>query len=154
MSAYLDLKQLLGKEKISYKEMDHEPVFTSAQAAKIRGTNESDGAKALVLMADKNPVMLVLPGNRKINFRKFKKLMKVRDLKMATPKEVIEVTKVPIGAVHPWGSLFGLKTFVDPKLGENGTIVFNAGVHDKSIQLSWEDYLRLEKAEQVSFIDD
>lgn len=137
------IKELLDFHKVKYQLLEHEAVFTSEQAAKVRGTKLSQGAKALVLNADKKPVMIVLPADRKIDFKKFKLSQKVRDLKMATAEEVKKLIGVEIGAVPPFGNLVNVKLYVDEKLGEEKEIAFNAGLHTVSLIMSYADYLKL-----------
>lgn len=134
------IKKILDENNIHYQIIGHEPVYTSEQAAKIRGTELKQGAKALVMFADKKPIMLVLPADLKVDMKKFKIEYKVRDLRMATPEEVKEVTGVEIGAVPPFGNIFNIPLYVDKKLGENETISFNAGEHTKSIEMKYEDF--------------
>ena len=49
------------------------------------------------------------------------------------------------GSVPPFGSLLGLKTFVDPHLAENDIIHFNAGSLTDSVSMRYEDWLAVEK---------
>lgn len=58
--------ELFDSKKIPYKAFDHAHVHTSYDASKIRGVNISLGAKALVLVADKNPILVVDPGDKKV----------------------------------------------------------------------------------------
>lgn len=142
-SLFDSIKNLLDSGKVRYELYEHKPVFTSEQAAKIRDTKIEQGAKALVMYADNKPVMLVLPGNRKVDTKLFKSKFKVKDLRMATPEEVRELTKTEIGAVPPFGNLFNLPLYVDSALGENEEIVFNAGLHTKSVKMFYKDFERL-----------
>lgn len=134
---------LLRDNKTKYQPYEHEPVFTSEQAAKVRGTKIEQGAKALVMMADGKPVMLVISAARKINTAKFKKDFKVKDLRMATPEEVKQLTGIEIGAVPPFGNLMGLEVFVDKSLRENKEITFNAGLHTRSLKINYADWVKL-----------
>ena len=52
------------------------------------------------------------------------------------------------GAIPPFGSLFGLPTFCDRRLGENEEINFNAGDHSLSISLRYADHLSVEQPER------
>ncbi|MFC1627144.1 aminoacyl-tRNA deacylase [Patescibacteria group bacterium] len=136
---------MLEKNKFQHETYQHEQVFTSAQAAKVRGTRIEQGAKALVMVADKKPVMLVLSASTKVDSNKFKKEFKIKDLRMATEKEVEKITDLKIGAVPPFGNLFDLVIFVDEKLGKNKEIAFNAGLHEKSIKMIYKDFIDLVK---------
>lgn len=143
--------KLLKDKKIDYQLLEHKPVFTSEEAAKIRGTSLKQGAKALVFYADKKPIMVVVPGDKKVDIKKFKITHHLKDLRMATPEEVEELTGVKIGAVHPLGNLHNLPTYVDKGLGRNQEIVFNAGLHNKSIKMEYRDYYSLVKPKLADF---
>src|SRR5260370_25306837 len=55
---------------VSFTVLRHEPVFTSEQAAAVRGTSLASGAKALVVKAGEEFLLLVLPADRKLDSRK------------------------------------------------------------------------------------
>lgn len=128
----------------NYDKYEHEPVYTSEDAAKIRDTSYEQGAKALVMYGDKKPLMVVVSGASKVDMKALKQFANIRDLRMATPEEVKKLTSLPIGAIPPFGSLFDLPTYVDEKLGENQQIAFNAGLHTKSIKMAYKDWLKAE----------
>jgi prolyl-tRNA editing enzyme YbaK/EbsC (Cys-tRNA(Pro) deacylase) len=134
---------LLERESLEYKIYEHRPVKTSRAAAAVRGTKLEQGAKALVMLADKTPVLVVLSAADKLDSKKFKRVFGVKDLRMATPEEVKKLTGVVIGAVPPFGNLMGLKTYVDKGLGKNKEIVFNAGSRAKSVKVSFQKWQRL-----------
>jgi Ala-tRNA(Pro) deacylase len=125
--------------------MRHEPVFTSEQAAAVRGTALGSGAKALVVKAGESFVMLVVPADRKLDSKKAKGALGVRDLRFATKEEVLERTGLLPGSIPPFGSLFSLPTYCDPALAEHPGINFNAGDHSVSVQMAYADYLAVEK---------
>ena len=140
ISVYKDITTLLDEAGIVYKTYEHEAVFTSQEAAKVRNTNMHEGAKALIMYADGKPIMVVVPGDLKVDTKGFKELYQVRDLRMATSEEVEKVTSVPIGAVPPFGNIFQIPLYIDERLRENEEIVFNAGDHTKSIQMKETDF--------------
>lgn len=143
--------EILKDNQINYQLLKHEPVFTSEEAAKVRGTSIKQAAKALVFYADKMPIMIVLPGDKKIDVKKFKKAHQAKDLRMATPKEVEELIGVKIGAVHPLGMIHGLPVYVDNSLGKNQEVVFSAGLHTRSIKMKYRDWFRLAKPKLGNF---
>lgn len=139
------IKKLLAENKIQYEVIEHEPVLTSEDAARVRKTPLKQGAKALVMFADRKPIMIVVPANLKIDMKKFKKDYTIRDLRMATSEEVEKVTSVKVGAVPPFGNIFEIPLYVDKKMSENNKITFNAGEHTKSISMSYKDFERIAK---------
>ena len=48
-----------------------------------------------------------------------------------------------IGAMPPFGNLWGLTVFVDEHLREDEQIAFNAGSHTELVKLSYADYERM-----------
>ena len=134
------IKKLLDENGIKYQVMEHAAAKTSEESALIRGTQLKQGAKALVVFGDGKPLMIVLPANLKVDFNMVKKSLKIDDVRIATHEEVRKLTQTEIGAVPPFGNLFGLPLYVDKKMGGNEEIAFNAGEHTKSIKMKYADF--------------
>lgn len=132
--------QLLESKKVEYQLLEHEPVYTSEQAAEIRGLSLAEGAKSLLLKANKEFILVVLPGDQKLDSKKVKTIMGTKKLRFASPEEVIDIMGCEIGACYPFGNISEIRTIVDPKLSKNISVSFNPGLHHKTIRLSWVDY--------------
>jgi len=139
------LQTWLQQQGVQFTVLRHEPVFTSEQAAAVRGTPLSSGAKALVMKADDRFVVLILPADRKLDSKKARDSLHVKSLRFANKDELFQLTGLQPGAVPPFGSLFNLPTYCDPALAENPSINFNAGDHSTSIQMSYAEYIAAEK---------
>ena len=139
------IEQKLNDAGIPFTVLRHEPVFTSEQAAAVRGTPLGSGAKALVVKAGDAFVMFIVPADRKLDSKKAKTALGVRELRFATKEQVLEKTGLLPGSIPPFGSLFGLPTHCDPALGEHASINFNAGDHCVSVQMSYADYVAIEQ---------
>ncbi len=137
---YEQILAMLKGNHSEFESYEHESVKTSEEAAKIRNTPLHEGAKALVMFADNKPIMLTLPADLKVDTNMFKKSFDVRDLRMATPDEVKKITGVPIGAVPPFGHIFSMPLYMDEAMKENEQIVFNAGLHTKSVRMKEKDF--------------
>ena len=130
---------------ITHRVSHHAPVFTSEEAAAIRGVSLACGAKALIMRAGEEFVMAVIPADRKLDSKQLKQLRGVKSLRFATKEEVFELTGLLPGSIPPFGSLFNLPTIMDPALGLNETITFNAGDHAISVFMAHGDYVAVEK---------
>jgi Ala-tRNA(Pro) deacylase len=144
------LHERLLKHGVTVTVLRHEPVYTSEQAAAVRGTSLASGAKALVVKAGERFVLLVLPADRKLDNRQAREQLGVKALRFATRDEVEQLTGLQPGAIPPLGSLFGLPTYCDATLALNPSINFNAGAHHISIQMQYRDYLGVESPAVVS----
>src|SRR5438093_7915325 len=149
-SVFDRLNGWLNGSGVSFTVLRHEPVFTSEQAAAVRGTSLASGAKALVVKAGEEFLLLVLPADRKLNSRKARDALRVKALRFASKEEVLNLTGLQPGSIPPFGSLFGLSTHCDPALGNIAAINFNAGDHTISVRMPFADFATLEKAQLVS----
>jgi Ala-tRNA(Pro) deacylase len=140
------LEQWLTAEGARYRLFEHPPVFTSEEAARVRGTPIESGAKALVLLAADAPVHVVLPGSRRVDNARVRAVLGTRTLRFATPAELLALTGCVPGAVPPFGNLFGLPVLVDAALAAREEIAFNAGTNSASIVMPCADFLRLSGA--------
>jgi len=138
---FAQIKKILDERKLSYQVLEHEPVYTSEQAAQVRGVELSMGAKALIFKADGRPVMLVVPGDRKVDSQAFKKAFQIKDLALMKAEEVKELTGVEVGAVPPLGNLWGIPTYFDASFQTKEWAAFNAGLHTRSLKMKARDLL-------------
>jgi len=144
MTVLEKILKLFNDNRIEFVRIDHEPVYTSEDAAKIRDTVLSIGAKALILYADNNSILAVVPGDKKLDFNKFKKNFVVKDLRMASKDEVYNLTGLEVGSIPPVGKSINLKSYFSDDFKFKDTVAFNAGMHTVSIKMKVEDLLKLE----------
>src|SRR5258706_618175 len=138
------LSHMLRGKNVDFEVLRHAPVFTSEEAAAVRGTPLASGAKALICKADEQLVMIVLPSDRRLASKLVRKEMGIKSLRFASREEVEQLTTLVPGSIPPFGSLFGLPTWCDERLAQQPRINFNAGDHAVSISLTYEDYIRAE----------
>lgn len=143
----------LSDAGVAFDVLPHAPVYTSEEAAAIRGTSLASGAKALICKADEQFVMIVLPADRKLASKLVRKSAGIKSLRFATKDEVAELTGLAPGSIPPFGSLFNLPTWCDAVLGEQPRINFNAGDHAISISLTFADYQRVEQPRMGEFAE-
>ncbi len=140
---------LLQRNAVSYKYLSHVAVRTSEEAEKAREGKLHEGAKALVMQADKEFILYVLPGDCRADLDALKTYLGVKKLAMASADSIKAKTGLVIGSIPPFGSAMGIKTYLDPRMADNQQIAFNVGRLDRSVLMSYEDYLRTEKPEVV-----
>jgi Ala-tRNA(Pro) deacylase len=141
-----ELIKFLDEKKIEYKLLVHEPVFTSEQAAKVRGSELKRGVKALVLKTKEKKLILgLVAADRKIDLDKLSFILDIGDVKLANPQEVLQKTGCEVGSVHPFGNLHGLEAYIDKSVLENEIVEFNIGLHTHSIKMKRKDLVDLVK---------
>lgn len=153
ISIFNQVENLLQGHNIEFLVLRHEPVFTSEEAARIRGTTLASGAKALICKGDDAFAMFVLPADCKLSGSAARRACGWRKLRFATREEVLELTGLAPGSIPPFGSLFHLPTRCDKRLGASAIINFNAGDHGISVSMSYQDYLSVEQPELGDFAE-
>ena len=137
------IKELLNSNGITYEVSEHEPVYTSEQAAKVRGVELKTGVKALVLKTEEGSfVMGLIAADKRIDLKKLAKIARTKKLRLASPQEVLKITGCEVGSVHPFGNLHRLPTYLDNSVLENNMVNFNAGLHTVSIQMKAKDLVK------------
>jgi Ala-tRNA(Pro) deacylase len=103
-------------------------------------------AKTVLLRADDKYRVAVLPATRRIDLEAARRLAGASRLELATEPECLErFPDCEIGAVPPFGSLYGMKTLIDTALAAEAEIVFEGNSHAESIRMRYEDYAGLER---------
>src|SRR3989344_7186954 len=133
--------QDINVKNIIYKIITHERVYTSEEAAKVRGVPLSSGVKAMLIKSESGFFIVLVPGDKRIGFKKVEE--KTGKAKLASPEEVFRITGCEVGSVHPFGNLFGLKVLMDRRVLDNETVNFNAGLHEVSINMSPKDMIKI-----------
>jgi Cys-tRNA(Pro)/Cys-tRNA(Cys) deacylase len=119
-----------------------EPVKTVEQAARKVDVNQI--AKSIVLVdSDKNPLLVILPANKRISYRKIKTLLSVKDVRLANEEEVLAFSGYPVGGVSPFNLL--QRVLLDPKVLGNPTAIVGGGDINKLLELRTKDIVEIVK---------
>jgi Ala-tRNA(Pro) deacylase len=90
-------------------------------------------------------LMAVLPADHQIDLEKVGKVIG-KTASLDSEKEFKSLfPDCAIGAMPPFGNLYGLPTYVDKSLAAQDYIVFEAGTHSDAIKLSYRDYEKIVK---------
>ena len=132
--------EILKKDKISYEIFEHEPVYTNPAMAEALGVSEAETVKSLVLMTkEKEMVVLVLPGNKRVDWKKAASGVGTKKVSFAKPEQVSEKVGCEVGCVPPFGQMTILPIYMDTELTKKDYVYFNPGVHDKSFKVkAWD----------------
>lgn len=152
-SVFERLCALLAHANARYRVIEHPAAGRSEEVAAIRGTQPGQGAKAMLCTFRARPqllVLTVLPGNRKLDFRKVGAAFDLPKATLVDAERATEVTGCVVGAIPPFVFSDEIALVVDPALLEWGEIAFNAGRLDRSIVLDAADYLRIAQPRLVA----
>lgn len=145
------ITDVLNRDKIEYKVVEHKPVYTSEEAAGARGTELRQGAKALICKTDRGFVQAVVSAAKELDAESLKRLLQAKSVALANADEVKDIAGVSVGAVPPFGNLFGIPVYIDASVTANEQIAFNAGLHTKSIIMKSRDLVKVTGAKIGEF---
>jgi Ala-tRNA(Pro) deacylase len=130
---------------IAFRHVHHAPTFTSEDSARERGEPLECGAKALVVKADERFHLLVIPAHRKLSSKLARQALGAKQLRFATPDELLALTGLVPGAVPPFGEpILDLPLTADHEVGAlHPRVAFNAGSREDSVIMAAADWRRL-----------
>jgi len=100
---------------------------TAQQAADAIGTELGSIVKSLVFMADEQPIIVLVAGDRRVDPGSLKALSGACQVKMADADQVRQATGYAIGGVPPIGHKTSLPIWIDRSLGRFETVYAAAG---------------------------
>lgn len=152
MTVSTKIKQLLDKQNIGYQILEHSIAYTAMEIAGAQHVPGKQLIKSVIVKADGQYLMCVLPAIHLIDFDKLKKVTGAKKIELAKEKDVQKLfPEYEVGAEPPFGQLYGLYVYVDKLLQENEEIVFNAGTHTDMIKIKWKDFEKLTKPRLADF---
>ena len=146
------VKQYLDRHQIPYRHVQHHTAFTAQEVAAEEHIPGKMMVKTVILRLDDRFAMAVLPANARVNFAAFKQFVGAQEARLATEFEFTGMfADCDVGAMPPFGNLYGLPVYVEDSLTQDTEIVFNAGTHQDTIHMKYEDFSRLVQPRVVCF---
>jgi len=146
------LNEYLKTNRVRFEVISHPEAFSAQMVAQVEHAPGRTLAKVVMVKAGRQVVMAVLPATHRLDEHRFKKLLGVKQVRLATEKEFEKLfDDCEVGAIPPFGNIYSVPLYVDQTLAQNNNIVFNAGNHRESVKISFRDYERLVEPELCSF---
>ncbi len=147
------LKGFLDENSVKYAVIAHSNAYTAQEIAESAHIPGGEIAKTVMVTIDGEHAMAVVPASYRVDFGL---------LKEATGAGSIELTEesalkglfpdCELGAMPPFGNLYGMRIYVAKTLAEDDQIAFNAGSHTELIRLAYKDFERLVKPVVLTLI--
>jgi len=146
------LKEFLDSCDIKYVIVTHSSAFTAQEIAGSAHIAGKELAKTVMVKVDGKMAMAVLPASYKVDFDLLQKAAGAGKVELATEQEFQDLfPECDVGAMPPFGNLYGMDVFVAESLAEDKEIAFNAGSHTELIRISYQDFETLVKPTVAKF---
>jgi Ala-tRNA(Pro) deacylase len=146
------LKEFLDQNHVKYVSITHSKAYTAQEVAASAHIPGQSMAKTIIVDLDGDMAMAVLPASRKIVLADLREITgSERAHFVSEAKFKDRFPDCEIGAMPPFGNLYGMEVFAADALAANIEIAFNAGSHEEVIKLAYKDFARLVKPNVMNF---
>lgn len=138
------LETYLRENDVVFQEQQHPTAFTAQDVAASEHLPGKLMAKVVMAIADGRMIMLVLPAPERVNIEEVGRIIGATEVRLAHEDEFAYIFPgCQVGAMPPFGNLYGIPVYVDKQLTEDDTIYFQAGSHTYTLSVKYDDYVRL-----------
>ncbi|HBG45743.1 MAG TPA: deacylase [Deltaproteobacteria bacterium] len=146
------LENLLNEKHVWFKSLVHPEAYTAQEIAATLHVKGKELAKSVIVRANGDLVMAVLPAHCKVDFKKLREALGEKAVKLASEDEFRGVfSDCETGAEPPFGNLYNIETVVDRSLTEDENIYFNAGTHYEAVEMRYKDFEEIVKPRVAEF---
>jgi Ala-tRNA(Pro) deacylase len=146
------LREFLDSHGVEYVTITHSPAYTAQKIAASAHVPGKELAKTVMVRVDGMMSMAVLPASYRVDFDLLREAAGATEVELAGEGDFRETfPDCELGAMPPFGNLYGMKVFVAERLAEDEEIAFNACSHTELIRMRYADFERLVKPTVVRF---
>jgi Ala-tRNA(Pro) deacylase len=146
------IQELLSRQGVRFREVQHSPTRTSEESARARGEPVAIGGKALLMKVGGQHALFVISAARKVDSAALRRQLGVSRLRFASAEELHRLTGLVPGAVPPFGEpVLPFPLYADESVFENDRIAFNAGALTHSIIMLVADWERVARPQRLRF---
>lgn len=144
------LDKYLKSAGVSHKIIEHRTVFTAIDAAMTMKKKLGEIAKSILVQADKDYYLVLLPADHNLDFEKLRKAIsrgrekEIKTIKIPGEKIMETALKIRSGALTAFGNLHKVGVVLEKKMEKVKSAVFAAGTPNYSVEMSIKDYVNLE----------
>ena len=146
------LHNYLDQQQSHYATLTHDRTVTAHETASATHLSRQLFAKTVMLKVDGTLSMMVMPAAYRVDLTRLSRALGGRTVELADETEFKDAfPDCEVGAMPPFGNLYGLPVYVAESLAEEPEIAFNAGTHREAIKMSYEDFAELVQPTVLNF---
>jgi Ala-tRNA(Pro) deacylase len=146
------LRAFLDRNRIKYVVISHSPAHTAQEIAASAHIPGRAMAKTVIVKLDGRLAMAVLPASEMVDLELLADAAFAQRAELADEAEFAgRFPDCQLGAMPPFGNLYGMDVYVADSLAEDDEIAFNAGSHTELVRMAYPDYARLVKPRILRF---
>jgi Ala-tRNA(Pro) deacylase len=141
-----ELRELLTREGAPFEVISHREVYTAQERAATCHVPGRRFAKVVIVRDGAWYAMAVLPATAQLDLLELRRQTRRYALAMASEDDFAGLfPDCEIGAMPPFGRIFGLPVYLDLAFAAGDEIVFESGTHREEVRLPMAAYIRVER---------
>jgi len=146
------LKRFLNENGVKYLSIRHSPAYTALEIAASAHVPGKELAKTVIIKVNGKRVMAVVPASYHVDFDMLRHVTGTDQVELCTEHEFAHAfAGCELGAMPPFGNLYGMDVLCAHALTEDDEIAFNAGSHTELIRMKFADFYRVVKPTILEF---
>jgi len=147
-----ELEVVLKNAQVPYTILSHNRTIHSAAEGAAQGIGAlANMAPTFILHTENGFLAAIICGDTRLSYKKIKRALGLKNLCLASPDEVKQITGAEIGYVSLINP--GLSTIVDTRIIEKETIFGGCGIPEHTLQINPMDLIRLTQAFVFDFTE-
>jgi len=138
---FTKLREFLDANSVKYLVISHSVAYTAQGVAALAHVPGKELAKTVMILVDGRLAMAVLPASAWVDLHKLKRYLGADLVELASEGEFRDrFPDCEVGAMPPFGNLYGMAVFADETLADDREISFNACSHRELLRLRYSDF--------------
>jgi Ala-tRNA(Pro) deacylase len=143
------LREFLDSLGVTYDLVQHPRRYTAHDTAISTG---GPIAKTVMVRIDGELAMVVVPSWSRVHFEPLRVATGAKQIALATESEFRDrFPDCEVGAMPPFGNLYGMTVYLDENLADREEIAFNACSHTELMRVRTSDFVRVCKPRLLRF---
>lgn len=144
MNCQEQLEQYLSAHNVAYQIHHHPQAYTAQQIAAREHVSGKKVAKSVVVSADNQLALLVLPAAQRVDLDKVRTFLGAQKVSLVNERALQNIfPDCEVGAIPPFGNLYNLPVYVEHSIINQDPLVFPVGTHTATMSLKYTDLERL-----------
>lgn len=137
---------VLRRERMPFVTFSHPPAFTAPEQAAVSHTPGRCSAKVVICIADDKPMQAVVPAHYSLDLEQLRVIVGASTLRLAHEPEIAALyPEFEVGAMPPFGTMYGHQVFVEQCFVGEPEMVFSAGTHTDCVRMHYSDFAEIVK---------
>ena len=142
------LHHFLDERHGNYTALSHSRTITAQETAAAARIGNQHFAKTVMLKIDGKLAMMVMPASYRVDLVRLSRALGGSLVELAQEDEFRGAfPDCELGAMPPFGHLYGMPVYVDSRLTGQAEIAFNAGSHTDVVRMPYVEFERLAQPE-------